>query len=357
VTRAMQLALQRWWALPDVGAAPHVLLLQVRRCPPPTQPHPLPCPPFLAVCHPSPTHPHPALAGLVTRPTPGAVACGCLQHRPRPCRCRLPSLPEQQPAPHKHTPPPPARPQAFQQLVELRESARVLLDLQNSGHSAQPDAGYADLKDTLETWRCARGGAMQCLPARVTRLRVLWGRRIRLPACIYNLLHPRPHLTRSPPATKPITTTPPPPPRRPQAAHAQRVGAAVALAGRAHVAQHRVQHSHQRVQVRASSLLGWLAGGGQERGRGSHAAPAAKAAEAPALGPCLPFPWRQADACLCPRPRRGYADAAPQLHQLGYRDKAWSVNRWVQGRAGGLGGLGGACRCPAVAAARRCPGH
>lgn len=25
---------------------------------------------------------------------------------------------------------------------------------------------------------------------------------------------------------------------------------------------------------------------------------------------------------------RGYADVAPQLHQLGYRDKAWSVNRW-----------------------------
>lgn len=29
ITRAMTMALHKWWQLPDVGAAPHVLLLQV----------------------------------------------------------------------------------------------------------------------------------------------------------------------------------------------------------------------------------------------------------------------------------------------------------------------------------------
>lgn len=43
--------------------------------------------------------------------------------------------------------------QAFQQLVELRESARVLMDLQNTNNTAAPEQGYADLKDILETWR------------------------------------------------------------------------------------------------------------------------------------------------------------------------------------------------------------
>jgi hypothetical protein len=30
ITRAMTMALHKWWQLPDVGASPHVLLLQVR---------------------------------------------------------------------------------------------------------------------------------------------------------------------------------------------------------------------------------------------------------------------------------------------------------------------------------------
>ncbi len=43
--------------------------------------------------------------------------------------------------------------------------------------------------------------------------------------------------------------------------------------------------------------------------------------------------WRNTIYNIVINAFRGYADVAPQLHQLGYRDKAWSVNRW----AGGLG--------------------
>jgi transformation/transcription domain-associated protein len=49
--------------------------------------------------------------------------------------------------------------QKFQQLVEVQESARVLIDISNgnklSGNSAAGVQGnlYADLKDILETWR------------------------------------------------------------------------------------------------------------------------------------------------------------------------------------------------------------
>jgi transformation/transcription domain-associated protein len=39
--------------------------------------------------------------------------------------------------------------QTFQQLVELRESARVLLDLA-AGNQRGPDHSYGDLKDILE---------------------------------------------------------------------------------------------------------------------------------------------------------------------------------------------------------------
>lgn len=48
--------------------------------------------------------------------------------------------------------------QQFQQLVEVQESARVLLDIANgskqlSANSGGGQHGYADLKDILETWR------------------------------------------------------------------------------------------------------------------------------------------------------------------------------------------------------------
>lgn len=39
--------------------------------------------------------------------------------------------------------------QQFQQLVELKESARVLVDVSNS----RPDHPYGDVKDIMETWR------------------------------------------------------------------------------------------------------------------------------------------------------------------------------------------------------------
>jgi transformation/transcription domain-associated protein len=41
--------------------------------------------------------------------------------------------------------------QVFQQLVELRESGRVLIDV-HPGQSAM-DRQYSDTKDILETWR------------------------------------------------------------------------------------------------------------------------------------------------------------------------------------------------------------
>jgi hypothetical protein len=43
--------------------------------------------------------------------------------------------------------------QVFQQLVELRESGRVLADV--LPQQQRPDQQYGDTKDILETWRCA----------------------------------------------------------------------------------------------------------------------------------------------------------------------------------------------------------
>jgi hypothetical protein len=43
--------------------------------------------------------------------------------------------------------------------------------------------------------------------------------------------------------------------------------------------------------------------------------------------------WRNTIYNIVINAFRGYAEVAPQLHQLGYRDKAWSVNRWVVGVA------------------------
>jgi hypothetical protein len=42
--------------------------------------------------------------------------------------------------------------QVFQQLVELRESGRVLTDVMNQ--QQRSDQQYSDTKDILETWRC-----------------------------------------------------------------------------------------------------------------------------------------------------------------------------------------------------------
>jgi hypothetical protein len=42
--------------------------------------------------------------------------------------------------------------QVFQQLVELRESGRVLADV--LPQQQRPDQQYGDTKDILETWRC-----------------------------------------------------------------------------------------------------------------------------------------------------------------------------------------------------------
>ena len=41
--------------------------------------------------------------------------------------------------------------QVFQQLVELRESARILLDLHNG--QGKPDWTFQDLRDITEIWR------------------------------------------------------------------------------------------------------------------------------------------------------------------------------------------------------------
>jgi transformation/transcription domain-associated protein len=41
--------------------------------------------------------------------------------------------------------------QVFQQLVELRESGRVLIDVHPT--QAAMDRQYSDTKDILETWR------------------------------------------------------------------------------------------------------------------------------------------------------------------------------------------------------------
>jgi hypothetical protein len=44
--------------------------------------------------------------------------------------------------------------QVFQQLVELRESGKVLRDVHPSHQQQGMDRQYSDTKDILETWRC-----------------------------------------------------------------------------------------------------------------------------------------------------------------------------------------------------------
>lgn len=95
----------------------------------------------------------------------------------------------------------------FQRLVELQDSTRVLLDLGQQHHSP-PDQPFAELKETMETWRL------------------------------------------------------------------------------------RTPNGWERLGVWADVLL-----------------------------------WRNAIYNIVINAFKGYADTAPHLHQLGYRDKAWSVNR------------------------------
>ena len=46
------------------------------------------------------------------------------------------------------------------QLVELKESARILVDLAatSNGLASRQDHTFTDLKDIMETWRCATQG-------------------------------------------------------------------------------------------------------------------------------------------------------------------------------------------------------
>jgi hypothetical protein len=117
---------------------------------------------------------------IIWLPTQIMCYMRCNADTPPPSKCPPYSpliLSRALPFSHTHTPPMPMCPslqlpeqgtschlgllQTFQQLVELRESGRVLADVMSAGQ--RPDAHYNDTREILETWRHAHTHSHTCM--------------------------------------------------------------------------------------------------------------------------------------------------------------------------------------------------